>query len=278
MTSQRVIVGVDASPGARTALDWAVDECRLRRCTLLVVHSNDPRPAMGEPVLRAGDEVADQLLRECASTASARRPGVPVTTMLSHAPAAETLINLSTDAELVVVGTRGEGGFASTMLGSVSHRTAVHAHAPVAVIPELVSQYASESAPRVVVGAAGGHAGRLAVEFARREAEVRGATLQIVVAGDEPAEVLVRAADGAVVLVVGCHHSDDRWSTRLGPVPSSILHRCPCPVVVVGAVHKSTPLPSADVTTAAADTDQRTPMTSRFMSTEGLGRGDHEPA
>jgi nucleotide-binding universal stress UspA family protein len=50
----------------------------------------------------------------------------------------------------------------------------------------------------------------------------------------EPADALLAAARDAVLVVVGCHHSDDRWSTRLGPVPSAILHRSPCPVVVVG--------------------------------------------
>jgi len=77
------------------------------------------------------------------------------------------------------------------------------------------------------------------LEFARHEAHVRGAALQTVRADGEPAEALLRAAQDAQLLVVGCHHSDDRWSTRLGPVPTSILHRSPCPVVVVGAAHGS---------------------------------------
>jgi nucleotide-binding universal stress UspA family protein len=249
MTTQRIIVGVDGSVGARTAVEWAVDECRRRSCTLLVVHSPDARGGYGY------DPAAERLITAHAAAASARQPGVPVTTLLSHDPAAETLINLSADAELVVVGTRGDGGFVSTMLGSVSNRTAVHAHAPVAVIPERVLPPANGTAPRVVVGASGGHAGRLAVAFAQREAQVRSATLQIVVADDEPAEALLQAADGAAVLVVGCHHSEDRWSTRLGPVPSSVLHRCPCPVVVVGAVHRSS-----------------------SMAAGGAGRGGHESA
>lgn len=227
MTTQRIIVGVDGSIGARSALEWAVDECRLRACTLLIVHA----PAAG--AASGYDAHAERLLAEHVAAASERRPGVPVTTLLSDAPPADTLIELSLDAELVVVGTRGNNGFTSTMLGSVTSRAAVHAHCPVAVVPEPASLHVAAGGP-VVVGVSDGRAGRLALEFARREAQVRAAPLKTVHADDEPAESLLRAADGAQLLVVGGHHSDDRWSTRLGPVPTSVLHRAPCPVVVVG--------------------------------------------
>ena len=242
MNNQRIIVGVDGSVGARTALEWAVDECRLRGCTLLVLHAlgaRDGHLVAGDPGVGAYDAFAEQLLTGHAAAASVRRPGVPVTTLLSRGLPADTLIDLSTNAEMVVVGTRGSNGFTSTMLGSVSHRTAVHAHCPVAVVPQRPSLPRTGHAPRVVVGVTGGHAGRLALEFARHEAHVRGAALQTVRADGEPAEALLRAAQDAQLLVVGCHHSDDRWSTRLGPVPTSILHRSPCPVVVVGAAHGS---------------------------------------
>jgi nucleotide-binding universal stress UspA family protein len=228
MTTQRIIVGVDGSVGSRTALHWAVDECRLRACTLLVVHAPRARDGYGY------DAAAEQLLTEHAAAASARRPGVPVTTLLSDAPPADMLIELSLDAELVVVGTRGNNGFTSTMLGSVSNRAAVHAHCPVAVVPEQASAPSGVAGGPVVVGVADGRAGRLALDFARREAQIRKAPLETVHAEDEPAEALLRAADGAQLLVVGGHHSEDRWNTRLGPVPASVLHRSPCPVIVVG--------------------------------------------
>jgi len=242
MNSQRIIVGVDGSPGARSALEWAVDECRLRACTLLIVHALDARDVPlvpGAPAVAGYDEFAEQLLTGHAAAASARRQGVPVTTLLSAASPADTLIDLSIDAAMVVVGTRGSNGFTSTILGSVSQRTATHAHCPVAVVPQR--PLPKNDAPRgaVVVGVSGGHAGRLALEFAQREAQVRGAELQTVRADDDPADALLSAARDAQLLIVGCHHSDDRWGTRLGPVPTSVLHRSPCPVVVVGAVHQS---------------------------------------
>lgn len=240
MNSQRIIVGVDGSSAASTALEWAVDECRVRGCTLLVVHSleaRDGQQAAGAPAFDGYDEFAERLLSGHAAAASDRQPGVPVTTLLSLDPPVDTLIDLSSDAEMVVVGTLPSNGLTSTMLGSVSHRTAVHAHSPVAVVPQRAALPGTGLPARVVVGISGGHAGLLALDFARHEAEMRGAVLETVQADDEPAEALLRAAQDAQLLVVGCHHSDDRWSTRLGPVPASILHSSPCPVVVVGAAH-----------------------------------------
>jgi nucleotide-binding universal stress UspA family protein len=268
--TNRIVVGVDGSVGARTALVWAVDECRLRRRTLLIVHAPDGAAAAtpGEPSLRALDELGERLLGAHAAAASARQPGVAVTTMLSHEPAADALVVLSGDAELLVVGTHGLGGNLASILGSVSHRVAVHAHCPVAVVPEqLVLNGGGPPASRIVVGVSATVSGRAALEFALEEAVRRDATVVAVRAGDEPAtvnraalsrdlaplleryprarvepdlvtaepaEALLAAARDAVLVVVGCHHSDDRWSTRLGPVPSAILHRVPCPVVVVG--------------------------------------------
>lgn len=241
MNSQRIVVGIDGSPGASAALAWAVDECRVRACTLLVVHALDARdrqPKAGEPAFGGYDEFAEQLLTGHAAAASARRPGVPVTTLLSPGLPADTLIDLSSDAEMVVVGTRGARDRAATILGSVSRRTAVHAHCPVAVVPQGSAKPGGSGSGQVVVGVSGGPAGRWALAFARAEAHLRGAVLQTVRADDEPAEVLMSAAVDAQLLVIGCHHSDERWSTRLGPVPASVLHRSPCPVVVVGAAHR----------------------------------------
>jgi nucleotide-binding universal stress UspA family protein len=269
--TNRIVVGVDGSVGARTALLWAVDECRLRRRTLLIVHAPDGAAVAtaGAPSPRALDEFGERLLGAHAAAASARQPGVAVTTMLSHEPAADTLVVLSGDADLLVVGTHGLGGNLASILGSVSHRVAPHAHCPVAVVPDQpVLNGGGAPASRLVVGVSATVSGRAALEFALEEAVRRDATVVAVRAGHEsaavnraavlprdlapllerypgarvepdlvtaePAEALLAAARDAVLLVVGCHHSDDRWSTRLGPVPSAILHRVPCPVVVVG--------------------------------------------
>lgn len=243
------MVGVDGSVGARVALLWAVDECRVRQRTLLIVHAGDEH----DP-----DQFRERLLGSHAAAASARQPGVAVTTLRSDEPAADVLIGLSADADLLVVGTHGRGGNLTSILGSVSHRVAAHAHCPVAVVPEHLTLNGGALGPRIVVGVSASVSGRAALEFALDEALRRDATLVAVRAQGEPADLkavigrypdariepafvtgepadaLLAAAQDAVLVVVGCHHSDDRWSTRLGPVPSAILHRSPCPVVVVG--------------------------------------------
>ncbi|MGI8879392.1 MAG: universal stress protein [Jatrophihabitans sp.] len=242
MTSHRIIVGVDGSPGAQAAVRWAADECRVRGCSLLVLHSlnsHDTYPVAGEPAVRGYYVAAEQLLTRYASVASVRQPGVPVTTLFTREAPAETLIDLSASAVMIVVGTRGANAFTSTMLGSVSTCTATHALCPVAVVPEHLPAAGGDRI--VVVGKSDGPAGLLAMRFATEETRIHGATLRAVHAEADPAEALLLAAQDAQLLVLGCHHSEDRWSTRLGSVPTAVLHRCPCPVVVVGAAHPNSP-------------------------------------
>ncbi|HEY3715536.1 MAG TPA: universal stress protein [Jatrophihabitantaceae bacterium] len=140
MISNSIIVGVDGSSGARSALRFAVDECRLRRRTLIVAHTpdlDDLMPASGEHFERAAlAELGERLLRDHAASASARQPGVVVTTRLLAMPAAEALIEMSEHADLIVAGRRTRGDIAASILGSVSHRVAAHAQCPVVVIPE----------------------------------------------------------------------------------------------------------------------------------------------
>lgn len=279
MITKFIAVGVDGSPASRSALLWAVDECQIRQQMLVVAHAPDPQDAAlmsaSGSRLRSLDEVGEYLLRDHAAAASARQPSVAVTSRLSHSAPAEALTELSEQAELVVVGSRGRGSsVVSSVLGSVSDRVAAHAHCPVVIVPEASPRAALA---RVVVGVSSARAGRLALELAFEEARLRRATLvavssmcdqraepspaeslavralrglldelesvavtypdvisEPVVSDSDPASALLGAAAGADLVVVGCHHSDDRWSTRLGAVPAAIAHRAPCPVVVVG--------------------------------------------
>jgi nucleotide-binding universal stress UspA family protein len=175
--SDRIVVGVDGSAGARSALLWAADEWRVRQCTLLIVHAPGTTltARAGDPVRRALNELGEQLLNEHACAACAREPGVLVTTLLSDGPAAEALIDASRGADLLVVGTRGRGGNLLSILGSDSYRVAAHAHCPVAVVPEQLPP--GGVSPRVVVGVSAAGAGRLAFGFALDEAQRRRATL-----------------------------------------------------------------------------------------------------
>jgi nucleotide-binding universal stress UspA family protein len=165
----RIVVGVDASPGAKTALAWAAAEARLRQAVLQVVHAYHsqelvapfyfpsqhalpgiPAGAAGEPSQRdltvtlqdraefeeafrsRADQLLEALLGELEETVS----GVEVQrTVVEDRRPAEALVELSNDADLLVVGSRGRGGFTELLLGSVSHATVLHAACPVVVVP-----------------------------------------------------------------------------------------------------------------------------------------------
>jgi nucleotide-binding universal stress UspA family protein len=78
---------------------------------------------------------AEELLRKTVEPALATRPGVHVTTRAGQGPPARTLIDAAAGADLLVVGSRGRGGFAGLLLGSVSQQVVNHAPCPVVVVP-----------------------------------------------------------------------------------------------------------------------------------------------
>lgn len=156
----RIIVGVDGSPMAEKALRWALAEAQIRRgTTLTVVHAyappqvrNDTFSAdafMDAGIVRRRNELqrsqreedethvrqaAEQLLERLLADVEARATGVEVVPLAVPSDPATTLIDMSHDAELIVVGSRGRGGFTGLLLGSVSHQCLHHARCPVAVI------------------------------------------------------------------------------------------------------------------------------------------------
>lgn len=143
-STRRIIVGVDPSANATRAAEWAAHEATDRGGTPLhLVHAlNQPHgTSMVDPAasVKAVHDAAAELLDQFAGVLRTRHPNLTITTELSELGAAETLVALSREAELVVTGTRGHGGFAGMLLGSVSHKTAAHAHCPVVVVREEAS-------------------------------------------------------------------------------------------------------------------------------------------
>jgi nucleotide-binding universal stress UspA family protein len=131
-----IVVGVDGSPDARRALDWALSEARLRGGRCLLVHAYEfgivapvPFAAPEYEYIRAVEETLDEEL------AFARGSGVPVEGRTVLGGAAKALIDASQDADLLVVGSRGKGGFRGALLGSVSTACVHHAACPIVVIP-----------------------------------------------------------------------------------------------------------------------------------------------
>jgi nucleotide-binding universal stress UspA family protein len=139
----RIVVGTDGSPNAQLALDWAVDEARRREAELVVVRSWRP-PYAGEAAygyvevtdaVRAG---ATTQLEEAAAAAEAAL-GRPVHRVIRCGAAADTLMDESKGADLLVVGARGHGGFLGLLLGSVAEHVARHAPCPVVIVREQAS-------------------------------------------------------------------------------------------------------------------------------------------
>jgi len=137
-----VVVGDDGSDCAALALRWGAEEARLRNCVLHVVRawsiSSAPRPQSWKvgyaPSLKEYEEaVAEEMRRDVAEHVS-EFDGLNVQYHPVHAPSAQALLSASTGADLLVVGSRGRGGFAGLVLGSVSEQVVRHAGCPVVVI------------------------------------------------------------------------------------------------------------------------------------------------
>jgi nucleotide-binding universal stress UspA family protein len=139
-----ITVGIDGSDNAHHALVWAMNEAVQRDVplTVLTVHPTIQGYWSHQPVAIAGDDQRVEEARKAAEEAVAqvtREIGADkhpqVTVRAIDGFAAQALIDASADADLVVVGTRGGGGFARLSLGSVSSQVIHHAQCPVVLVP-----------------------------------------------------------------------------------------------------------------------------------------------
>ena len=136
-----IVVGIDGSPSSRKALTWAAAEAADHGADLVVVNvwEHTLLPSAGsvsvseryvpEPTQRTADELLQIIKEELGE-----EPPVLVQPHVKQGRPAEVLINESTNADLLVVGTRGHGGFAGLVLGSVSQHVAAYAKCPVTVV------------------------------------------------------------------------------------------------------------------------------------------------
>ena len=136
----RIVVGVDGSPPSLSALEWAAREACLRGATLEVVHATFLRhDAMELDSLAWLKARESAILDKAVAKASALAPGLVVLGRAGDPPAAELLVDVSKDADLLVVGSRGLGLFKELALGSVSQDCARHAQCPLVIIgPRMV--------------------------------------------------------------------------------------------------------------------------------------------
>jgi nucleotide-binding universal stress UspA family protein len=136
--SFRIVVGVDGSPQSRAALDWAVEEAKLRNGTVLALtawHFPYVSDALGQAWdYQVFQSDAETILE--AELARVGNQGVKVSGRTVQSNPASALVEASREAELLAVGSRGRGGFGGMLLGSVSAQTVHHAHCPVLVFRE----------------------------------------------------------------------------------------------------------------------------------------------
>ena len=139
----KIVVGIDGSDEGREALRWAIGEARLRRASVVAVHAWHvpvmqidvgpvPAPALEATTLLPDLENAARRLAE-SEIAEVAHDGVDVEAVVVEGPAATALIEAARGADLLVVGSRGRGGFAGLVLGSVSTQVAHHAPCPVVI-------------------------------------------------------------------------------------------------------------------------------------------------
>jgi nucleotide-binding universal stress UspA family protein len=190
-----IVVGVDGSPESVQALRWAADEARLRRRAVRLVNAftwpvpmvpmAPPPTVWSEAALR---DAAEAVVGQAVAEVDAR--DVQLTTAVLAGPAAYVLMEEARGAELLVVGHRGRGGFATLLLGSVAATVSAHAPGPVAVI----RPYGAESRPAglVLVGADGSAGSGTAVGFAFDEADRRGVEVGVLHAAENADEQWLR--------------------------------------------------------------------------------------
>jgi nucleotide-binding universal stress UspA family protein len=169
MRIERVVVGVDGSAGSLNAVRWALREARAHGAELHAVfawqyHPSWSNPSLGslfpinygpvahrtptgpadpalDGVLDAEAAAGNTLAAAIAEALAGDRgeptsSGVRITQEVIEGHAAKVLLDAATESDLLVVGSRGHGGFAGALLGSISQHVVTHTHCPVVVVPQ----------------------------------------------------------------------------------------------------------------------------------------------
>jgi nucleotide-binding universal stress UspA family protein len=195
MTHQSIVVGFDDSPASHRALEWALRTAQARGADVMLVHAAKTFPPMlvGHwTYVASPSEIAAEAgkatLQAGALWARAHAPEVKVTSLLVEDAPAAALLSVLDGAEMIVVGSRGLGGFTELVVGSTSLKLATHASCPVVVLrDETPGPAQGPEAGRVVLGIDGPD--RLpanALAFAFQEASSRHTPLTVVHAWHEP--------------------------------------------------------------------------------------------
>jgi nucleotide-binding universal stress UspA family protein len=254
---RRIVVGVDASDNALHAAIWAARQAAALGVPLIVVHALDlGATSIYSAAVGYTDARRDQgaaLLGKVARTLRERVPAALVDTELFDPSAPQTLVALSNESDLIVTGTRGHGGFAGLLLGSVSLKLAAHAHGPVAVVR---GDAPGESGNEIVLGVEPDE-DEAPIRFAFATAAALGATLTVVRAwwphpayGGYPEDITTTEHDEAAQAELLIKELRDEYPSvkvfvsamRGNAVPMLIEASRGARLLVIGAHRKRSPL------------------------------------
>lgn len=265
--AQPVVVGVDGSESALDAARWAADEAHRLAAPLLIVNvytwpvTGYPETLIaGHDLLKALKRGSDEVLAQAREAALAVAPDLEVAVDSVPGDAVPRLRAHGERSSLIVVGSRGLGGFSGLLVGSVAVGLAGHVSCPVIVV-----RGEPNDGP-VVVGLDGSPLSEAAIGFAFEEAAARGADLVAVHAWRDPgpdaqelltrwlagwperyptvavthatprgraAKVLMDHAQGARLLVIGSRGRGGFKGLILGSTSQALVHHAPCPVAVL---------------------------------------------
>jgi len=283
-----IVVGVDDSPAAKAAVEWAARDAELRGISLTLVHAVSPTltswqddplpPGLAEWQKNHGRRLLEDAVKIVEKACHHGGPTQVQTKVLSSAAVA-TLTDMSRDAELVVVGSSGTSGWQGRTLGSLSSGLIRHAHCPVAITHDDDPTSPQQLQAPVLIGVDGSPGSELATAIAFDEASRRNVGLialhawsdvdvsewpgldwplaramsedllterlagwrakypdvdvRQIVARDRPAHQLVTHAAEAQLLVVGSHGRGGFSGMLVGSVSESVAQLAHTPVIVV---------------------------------------------
>ena len=219
-----ILVGVDGSAAALRAVRWAARDAALRNVPLTLVHIADaPVPEWLEVAALAGfrrsqDHPARDFIESAIKAAeeSTRDCGpVQIDSKVFHSATIPTLVGISAEVEMVVVGDRGHSaGLSRGLLGSVSSALVYHAHCPVAVIHHDLAVIGNAARAPVLVGIDGSPASEAATAIAFEEASRRRVGLMALHAWTDP-----RVSDPKGL------NQDSKWDAQLSEEEETLAER-----------------------------------------------------
>src|SRR5699024_6125270 len=184
-----MLVGVDGSAPSNHAVEWAVNEAEQRGAALHFVHVLPGELRGAESERAAICSAAQSLLSSAVDRAVGVLGGAAVSQEVLNAPTDQALVTTAADFDLLVVGSRGDGGFASLLFGSSSANLASHAHCPLAVVRGAPADSGPTEPPPdapIVVGVDESPRAQQALEYAFARAAERGARIIAVCAWHPP--------------------------------------------------------------------------------------------